>query len=291
MDFTDEIVDMMHANQANWDARTPVHAASAFYGDRDSSFWFAPFEWDILGDLRHRDLVHLQCHLGTETLDFARRGARTVGLDFSEGSVRAARQIAARANVEIDYVCANVYDAATALGGRRFDVVYTGKGALCYLPDLAKWAEVVTALLKPGGLLYVVEFHPVLNSLGPTPRAEDSELVLRNDYLGGRGEQRRDSAHTYTDGPDLTEATTAYEWRHGLGDVVTALVGSGLQITALHETDLLPWQRWRHMTQADNGWWRLPDDAPKIPLLYGLAATMSQSRTATMSQSRNTDAT
>lgn len=136
---TDDPARLMRANQANWDARTPVHLASRFYGldgDPDPERWFASFEWDDLGDLTGRDVLHLQCHLGTETLAFAQRGARATGLDFSEASVTAANDIAAKAGLDVGYVQANVYDAVEALGQRQFDVVYTGKGALCYLPDL-----------------------------------------------------------------------------------------------------------------------------------------------------------
>lgn len=180
---------LMRANQANWDARTPVHVTSRFYGldeDLDPERWFAAFEWEDLGELSGRDVLHLQCHLGTETLALARRGARTVGLDFSATSVTAARDLAAKSGLDVTYVQANVYDAVAALEGRRFDVVYTGKGALCYLPDLDRWADVVAGLLRPGGRLYVVEFHPLLNALGPKPGpGEGPELLLRHDYLGG----------------------------------------------------------------------------------------------------------
>src|SRR5687768_2988945 len=125
---------LMAAIEANWDERTPIHLASRFYdvGTRDPQSWFAGYEWTDLGDLTGRDVLHLQSHLGTETVAFARRGARTVtGLDLSGAAVGAARKIAAASGVEIEYVQANVYDAVEALGGRRFDVIYTGKGSLC----------------------------------------------------------------------------------------------------------------------------------------------------------------
>jgi len=265
----------MRANQANWDARTPVHLASRFYGldgDPDPARWFAAFEWDDLGDLTGRDVLHLQCHLGTETLAFAQRGARATGLDFSEASVAAANGIAAKAGLDVDYVQANVYDAVEALGQRRFDVVYTGKGALCYLPDLPRWADTVAQLLHPGGLLYIVEFHPLLNSLGPKPTpGEGPELLLRHDYLGGGGPVHRDATFTYTDGPAVAGATDSYEWMHGIDEVINALTTAGLNIRRLRESDELPWPRWPQMVRTDTGWWRLPE--PRIPLLYGLLAS------------------
>ncbi|MFY1689985.1 class I SAM-dependent methyltransferase [Plantactinospora sp. WMMB782] len=276
MTFDEAVSGMMREIEANWDARTPVHLASEFYGvgSRDAEFWFAEFEWADLGDLSGRDVLHLQCHLGTETAAFARRGARTVGLDISGAAVTAARRIAAEAGLDIEYVRANVFDAAQALSGRRFDVVYTGKGALVYLPDLDRWAGVVADLLRPGGSVYVVEFHPLLAALGLVPAPDEgTDLVLRHDYLAGDGPRRLDSAHSYTDGPPLDGPTVSYEWSHGLGELVTALVGAGLRVTALRETDEVPWPRWPRMTRTARGWWRLPSDEPRIPLLYGLRAT------------------
>lgn len=269
--------EMLRANQANWDARTPVHVASAFYGldgSRSAEHWFAPFEWADLGELRGRDVLHLQCHLGTETAAFADRGARTVGLDFSAAALTEARRLAADSGRDITFVQADVHRAAEALDGRRFDVVYTGKGALCYLPDLTAWARVVSSLLRPGGTFYLVEFHPLLDALGPTPSPapDRQQLLLHHDYLGGRGPLRSDTPLTYTDGPPVQDATVSYEWRHGIGEVVTALTGAGLTIQLLRETELLPWKRFDAMVPSENGWWRLPPSQPLIPLLYALRA-------------------
>ena len=252
MRYDDDTTRKVSANKRNWDARTPIHAASAFYGigERDPLSWFAPFEWRDLGRLEDRDVVHLQCHLGVETMAFAMKGARTTGLDFSGASVQQARRIAHDARLDITYVQADVYDAADVLGERCFDVVYTGKGALCYLPDLSEWARAVSRLLKPDGFLYVAEFHPLLNALGPTQKPGDgSDLVLRHDYLGGRGAVERNGSYSYTDGPALAGDTTHYEWPHGLGEVVTALAGTAFTVVRLTETRLLPWPRWPQMTR------------------------------------------
>jgi 2-polyprenyl-3-methyl-5-hydroxy-6-metoxy-1,4-benzoquinol methylase len=145
------------ANKRNWDARAPIHVSSRFYGigDRDPMSWFAPFEWRELGDLDGREVVHLQCHVGVETMALALKGARTTGLDFSGVSVQEAQRVTRQAGLTIEFLHANVYDAVEALGAERFDIAYTGKGALCYLPDLTAWAQKVWHLLKPGGFLYL----------------------------------------------------------------------------------------------------------------------------------------
>jgi SAM-dependent methyltransferase len=274
--FEPQVEEMMLANQANWDQRTPIHLASAFYGvdgSRAPETWFAEYEWGDLGSLDGVDLLHLQCHLGVETIALARRAARVVGLDLSGESVVQARSVAARHGVDIEYVQGNVYDAVDVLGGRQFDLIYTGKGSLCYLPDLFPWADVLSRLLRPGGSFYVIEFHPLLYSLGVVPPADGSqELLLRNDFLSGRGAEKRDATYTYTDGPALADARVAYEWRHEIADVVNALVAAGLVVELLRESDALPWPRWPGMVRGDDGWFRLPDDSPRIPLLYALRA-------------------
>jgi SAM-dependent methyltransferase len=264
---------MIEVNRANWDARTPIHVASKFYGTRSAAEWFAPFEWDDMGSVDGQDVVHLQCHLGTETVEFARRGARVSGLDFSPASVAAASRIAIDAGVPVDYIESDVYNAVESLGAQRFDLVYTGKGSVVYLPDLVGWAEQVRGILRPGGRLYLVEFHPLLNALGVAPGSAE-DLVVRNDYLGGRGAVKRDATRTYTDGPALSSATVAYEWMHGVGEVVSALATVGLRIDVVRETSELPWPRWASMTRTESGWFVLPDSEPRIPLLYAIRASV-----------------
>ena len=274
-DFDEVTTRRMRAIEENWDARTPVHLSSEFYGigSKDADDWFAEFEWTDLGELAGRDVLHLQCHLGNETAAFAQRGARVVGVDLSGEAIRQARLIAERCGHDVEYVHANVYDAAEALVGRRFDLIYTGKGAIQYLPDLDRWATVLARLLKPGGMVYVIDFHPVHMALGLLPVADTStDLVLRYDYLPGRGPRQLNEAHSYTDGPALSGPTVSYEWPHGLGELITALAGAGLHITALRELDQLPWPRWSSMVPTDAGWWQMPEDMPRTPLLYAIRA-------------------
>ena len=140
------------ANLAWWQEAAPLHAGSGFYdleGLRSGRDVMRPHEVAEIGEVSGRDLVHLQCHIGTDTVSWARRGARTVGLDFSSNSIEVAGRLAAECGVDIEFVCADVYDAPEALGHRRFDTVYTGIGALNWLADLPGWARVVDAAPPP----------------------------------------------------------------------------------------------------------------------------------------------
>ena len=172
--------DWFEVNREMWDERVPIHVASelydveAFVAGRSS---LRPFELAELPDVRGRTLVHPQCHFGEDTLSWARLGARVTGLDFSGPAVEAARALAARCELEAEFVEANVYDASEALGGRRFDIVYTGLGALNWLPDIERWARVMASLVAPGGCLYLAEFHPFTHVFG------DDDLTRRVPVL------------------------------------------------------------------------------------------------------------
>ena len=150
-------------NRALWDERVPIHVASDFY-DVDAFLAGAStlrsFELEEVGDVAGLTLLHAQCHFGLDTLSWARRGARVTGLDFSEPAIAAARKLAADAGLEAEFVASDVYEAAAALGDRRFDLVYTGLGALNWLPDVERWARVMASLVAPGGRFYLAEFHP-----------------------------------------------------------------------------------------------------------------------------------
>ncbi|MFT7837660.1 class I SAM-dependent methyltransferase [Saccharothrix sp. BKS2] len=262
--------DWLDVNRANWDDRTRVHAGSEFYdlaGFRDGACTLRAFETEEVGDVTGRRLAHLQCHMGQDTLSWARRGARVTGLDFSAEAIGTARALAADTGLSdrARFVVSDVHAAPEALGGERFDVVYTGIGALVWLPDLARWARVVADLLVDGGFLYLAEFHPLAELLG------DDGRTLRDDYFRAGGETY-DQPHTYTDGPGLTR-TRSVQWQHPLGEVVTALAGAGLRLDFLREREHTLFRRYPVLEPTGTGGYRFPPGHPRLPLMYSLRAT------------------
>jgi SAM-dependent methyltransferase len=263
-----------------WDERVPVHLASAFYdldGFRASQDALRDFEIDEVGDVAGKRLLHLQCHIGTDTLSWVRRGAVVTGLDFSARAVAAAQDLAAQLGLQPQqalFVYADVYDAPTALAGQAYDIVYTGLGALCWLPDLVSWARIVTSLLVPGGFLYLSEFHPVGLCLSPAGTS------LAGDYFEGDAIVV-DEPGTYADRDARTRHTRSMVWRHTLGEVISAVAGAGLHLEFLHEFDFTLFEHVEGMVRgAENSAtgggsdavFRLPDGTPRVPLLYSLRA-------------------
>jgi SAM-dependent methyltransferase len=263
------------ANLKNWESRVPVHALSRTYdldglvSGRKQLSDVVAFDAPHLGDLTGLDVVHLQCHIGTDTLSLARLGGRVTGLDFSPAALEIARDITTRAQLDVTFVESELYAAVDALGPSRFDLVYTGVGALCWLPDITRWAEVVAALLRPGGRLYLREGHPVLwatEDLGP------GRLELKYPYFERPEATRFDQLYTYTDGDALAEPVS-YEWNHGLGEIVQAVLDAGLTLTRLTEHDELDWPAYPWFEDIGNGRWRVPGDRTLVPLEYTLEAT------------------
>lgn len=255
------------ANRAKWDERVPIHMASEYYdvpAFRAGAPALRAFVVDEVGPVAGLDLVHLQCHFGLETLDWARRGARVTGLDFSRPAVDAATALASELSLPARFVHGDVYDAPALLGD-RFDVVYTGLGAINWLPDIAAWAAVVAALLRPGGTLQLVEFHPLTDTLG------DEDLGFAFDYLGSAA-MEWDEPGTYTDPGAATRHNRSFEWIHPLGEVVSALIAAGLRLESLREYDHTVYARWPFLERGEDGLWRMPEGMPRPPLMYALRA-------------------
>ncbi len=262
------VEDWAATNRALWDERVPIHLGSEFYdlegflGGRSS---LRPFEPGELGQVKGRTLVHPQCHIGLDTLSWARLGAQVTGLDFSAPAVAAADEIAGRMGLSAEFVQGEVYDAPAALGGRRFDIVYTGVGAILWLPDIERWAETMAALLAPGGRFYMVEFHPFAEVFS------EADLTLAESYFD-RGPHLYDEPGTYADLSAETEHNRSVEWRHGLGDVVSALADAGLRIELLHEHDFTVHAHWPFLEQGEDGLYRVRSGTPSVPLMYSLRA-------------------
>ncbi|KAB8192124.1 methyltransferase domain-containing protein [Nonomuraea phyllanthi] len=263
-------MDYRDVNRANWNARVPIHVASDFYdveGFKAGQSPLRAFEREEVGDVSGRRLLHLQCHFGLDTLSWARLGAEVTGLDFSEAAIEQARAIAADCGIPARFVTADVYDAAEALGGATYEIVYTGLGALVWLPDLTRWAETVAGLLEPGGFLYLAEFHPFAAILD-----EETGTTVAHDYFD-RGPHVWEYPYTYT-GSEILEHQTSVQFQHGLGEVINAVVAAGLRVDSVHEHGHTLYRQFPSLT-GNRGDYRFPEGAPRIPLMYSLRASAS----------------
>ena len=248
----------------------PLHVASRFYdvdGFRVGRDTLQPFEREEVGSVSGKSLLHLQCHFGMDTLSWARAGATVTGLDFSQSAIEQARALAAEIGVAAEFVSANVYDAVDVFGGRQFDIVYVGIGSLVWLPDVPAWANVAAALVRPGGVLYLADGHPLTQILA------DDALTIVNSYFSDEP-QVWDEPGTYADLDAATIQNVSYEWAHPLGEVVSELLRAGLRLEFLHERDYALFQRWPFLEyHVEDGTYRMPSGMPSVPMMYSLLAS------------------
>ncbi|MFB9377648.1 class I SAM-dependent methyltransferase [Kineococcus gynurae] len=269
---TDEAVA---ANLRTWDERVPHHVvaygAEAFADDPGALR--AQTEVGLLaphlpgGSIAGLDVVHLQCHIGTDTIGLARHGARVVGTDLSGPAVEAARALARRAGVDASFALCRNEDAPDVLG-RRFDVVVTSVGVLCWLDDLTTWARAVHRLLRPAGVFLVHDAHPMLSAL--QEGRSDGLLVLGEPYFASSGPRRWDDGLTYaTDAP--MQHNTTYVWPHDLAEIFGAVLGAGLHVEAFHEHRSMPWAALPGMVETERGF-ELPPGSAECPLMFSIVA-------------------
>lgn len=260
-------------NLRNWESRVPVHAASRAYdlpglaADPERLSPVVTYDRPWLGDLSGLDVVHLQCHIGTDSLSLARLGGRVTGVDFSPSALAVARDLAAAAGVDARFVESELY-AVPAVLGAEFDLVYTGVGALNWLPDIRGWARVVAGLLRPGGRLYVRDGHPMMNTLHDG--IPDDVLRVTLPYFEGQVLHWFQET-TYTDGPPVA-SPAMNEWNHALGEIVQAVIDAGLTVTALREHQECEWQAFPHLVEGADGKFRLSEGPERLPLMFTLEA-------------------
>jgi SAM-dependent methyltransferase len=262
--------DCIRANREMWDSRTPVHLRSAMYdvaGFKAGRCPLTELEIAEVGDVSGKSLLHLMCHFGLDTLAWARKGAKVVGMDFSAKAVEAACALADELSIPARFVCCNLYDLPERLCG-EFDVVFTSKGVLPWLPDIARWAKVASHFLKPGGVFYIYEFHPFAYVFDDAPEATEPRVKL--PYFKTGQPLRFEGSQTYASDEEC-ESRVSYEWPFALSDVVTSLINAGLRIEFLHEFPHSTYRSHAWLVKGADGLWRR-SEKPDLPLMFSLRA-------------------
>jgi len=265
----------IETNRLNWDDRAALHATDttgSYRIDRVLSGGSSlhALEASEIGDVCGKDIVHLQCHIGLDTLSLKHLGAASVtGLDFSSVAIAAGREFAARAKAEATFVEASVYDAAAALGHRTYDMVFVTWGAIHWLPDISRWAKVVASLLRPGGTLYLLDGHPQMFQ----HEAVDGRLSLAHGWRTPHDAPLLfEETHTYTGDTRPLTHKRMYEWFHPLSDIVNALLKAGMALDFLNEHEILTWRHYPGMVETGEDQFELGLGLPRMPLSFSIGA-------------------
>ncbi|MGH7554239.1 MAG: class I SAM-dependent methyltransferase [Longimicrobiales bacterium] len=254
-------------NRALWDGWTEIHERSQFYdidAFRSGTLTLKPIEIEQVGDVSGKDLLHLQCHFGLDTLSWARKGARVTGVDFSERAIALANSLAAESGLDARFVCADVCDLPKNWTS-QFDVVFTSYGVLPWLPDLARWANTIARCLRPGGSFHLIEFHPFATML------DDDGCTLRHPYFHSTEPNRYEVRGSYAE-PSAAFTHDAYEWAHGFGDLFCALIAAGLTIHSFREFPFSPYNCFPFLEEREQGHWYVRGANVDVPLVFALHA-------------------
>lgn len=264
-----EYNQFFEANRLLWNQRTAIHKDSSFYnreGFIKGETVLTPIELNELENVTGKKMLHLQCHFGMDSLNWARLGANVTGVDLSDEAIKEAKQLNDELNLNAKFICSNVYDLKLKLD-EQFDIVFTSYGTIGWLPDLDKWAAIVTHFLKPGGTFYIADFHPVLwmfdDEFTHIKYAYDNQEVIITENKG-----------TYTD-KNADIKSKEYSWNHSISEIINALIKKGLSIQHFNEFMYSPYPCFNNTVEFEKGKWHIKGLEGKIPMVYSIKAINS----------------
>ncbi|NQD71961.1 class I SAM-dependent methyltransferase [Sphingobacterium shayense] len=268
----DAELNYIEINRKSWDNRVDTHLKSAFYNldkfvNGESSL--NDIELNLLGKVKGKKILHLQCHFGQDTISLGRMGASVTGVDLSEKAIQSAKQIVKDINSQEKFICCNVYDLPNFLD-EKFDIVYTSYGTIGWLPDLNKWAEIISMFLNPNGRFVFVEFHPVVWMF------DDNFQKVSYRYFN-TGAIIETENGTYADKKaDITQ--TSVTWNHSIAEVLNSLIKNGLEIKSFDEFDYSPYDCFNKTIEFEPGKYRIDHLDNKIPMVYAIVAIKNVGR-------------
>lgn len=253
-------------NRQSWNKRTEVHLKSAFY-DLDNFLKgkssLNDIELNLLGDIKGKSVLHLQCHFGQDSISLARLGADVTGVDLSDKSIDSAKQLAKQTNSNAKFICCNIYDLPEHLN-QKFDIVFTTYGTIGWLPDLDKWAKIISDFLKPDGKFVFAEFHPIVWMF------DDHFEKIGYNYFNS-GPIAETQTGTYAD-RDAELTLSGVPWNHGISEVLNSLINNGLRINSFDEYDYSPYNCFEKTVEFEPGKFRIKHLENKIPMVYSIGA-------------------
>ena len=254
-------------NKNAWNNKTEVHIASDFYdmkGFLEGKSTLNSIELELLGAISNKKILHLQCHFGQDTMTFARMGAQATGIDFSEKAIEKATEFSKQLNLDTTFICCNIYEAPKYLKD-QFDIVFTSYGTIGWLPDLDKWAKVVSQFLKPGGQFIMADFHPVVWMYD-----NDFKEVFYSYF--NIEPIVEDESGTYADRYSEIEAKTI-TWNHPISETLNALITNGIELNSFNEYDYSPYNCFNNTEEFEPNKFRIKTFENKIPLVYSIKGT------------------
>lgn len=254
-------------NKELWNKKTPIHFESDFYDSKgfiNGNSSLNDIELALLGDISGKTILHLQCHFGQDTISFARMGALPTGVDFSDKAIQQAVSLSEKTNTKADFICCDIYELPNFLD-TEFDIVFTSYGTIGWLPDMEKWAQVISRFLKPGGKFVFAEFHPVVWMFD-----YNFTKIEYNYFNSGAIVETESGTYTDKDAPIRQESIS---WNHSISEVLNSLIKNNLEINSFEEYDYSPYNCFNETVEIAPKKYRIKHLDDKIPMVYSIVAT------------------
>lgn len=261
----------LNINKNSWNARVEPHLKSDFYfvdeflKGRNS---LNSIELDLLGDVTGKSILHLQCHFGQDSISLSRMGAKVTGIDLSDKAIDAAKDLAQKCGTDTEFICTDVYNLPNVLN-EKFDIVFTSYGTIGWLPDLERWANVVSHFMKADGEFVMAEFHPVVWMYD-----DDFDDVTYHYFNEKPIIETSEGTYANT-AADIVQDYVS--WNHPLSDVLQNLISNNLILENFREFDWSPYPCFKHVEEFEKGKWRIAKFGNKIPLVYAIEAKKKSS--------------
>ncbi|MGL2963325.1 class I SAM-dependent methyltransferase [Flavobacterium sp. RSB2_4_14] len=259
--------DYININKQTWNNKTDIHIESEFYDNKsflEGKSTLNAIELLLLGDVKDKKILHLQCHFGQDTMTFSRMGAKATGIDLSDKAIERAKAFSEKLNLDTTFICCDIYDTPKHLD-EKFDIVFTSYGTVGWLPDLTKWANVVSHFLKPKGKFIMADFHPVVwmydNDFKEVFYSYfNIEPIIENEE------------GTYADKiAQISEQTIG--WNHPISEILNSLINDGLEINCFNEYEYSPYNCFNQTEEFEKGKFRIKHLGNKIPMVFSIEAT------------------
>ncbi len=269
--------DKLQATRLSWNAATRIH--NRHKGDqaaflRGGGELLFPEERQLLGDLTRSEVVHLQCNAGQDTLCLARSGAQVTGVDLSDEAIAFATKLSDDTGIPTTFICSEIIQwmHTTPL---RFDVAFASYGALPWIADIGRWFAGVRRILKPGGRLVCMEFHPLIWSFDDDLRPTHDDYFQRGPFVEPVGDYVAQSGEHLQSRCEVAESNElpAYSWQHTLAEILSSVVQSGLHIQTVQEYPYSNGCRLHaKLVASENRRWVWPEGVARLPLMYSFTA-------------------
>lgn len=260
------IMDYLDLNKKLWNERTVVHVDSAFYDNETflkGKNSLNEIELNLLCDVKGKTILHLQCHFGQDSISLARLGAQVTAVDFSEKAIETAIELNKKSGTDCKFICSDVYSLNNVLD-QKFDIVFTSYGVIGWLPDMQKWASLISSFLKPEGVFVIAEFHPAVWMF------DNDFKYVQYSYFKSEPIIETDEG-TYAD-KDANITTTSVTWNHSLSEVINSLINSRLRIDSFNEFDYSPYNCLNNMVEVSENRFMIKGMEKKLPLVYAIRA-------------------